>query len=133
MGFEFGRAQGLGAGHKGFSDPFNNSVGVMPSHQGPGKSGFSQPPQGHSTYPPTSFINGMHSQTPYGPHVPTIPQSTSNATGTNSGTANYNTNKDNNSNNNNQEEISTIFVVGFPEDMQVSVHHDCEMDHDTDD
>ncbi|KAF9450956.1 hypothetical protein P691DRAFT_788207 [Macrolepiota fuliginosa MF-IS2] len=115
MGFEFGRAQ-LGAGHKNFSDAFNGSVGVMPSHQGAGKSGFSQPQGGHSAYPSaTPFINGMHSQTPYGPHVPTgISQSASNPAGTSSGTANYSSNKDNN----NQEEISTIFVVGFPEDMQ---------------
>jgi hypothetical protein len=60
-------------------------------------------------------LNGLHpqqmqSQTPYGPHLPTSVSApvvsqvnhASNATQPSS-----------------QEEISTIFVVGFPEDMQV--------------
>jgi hypothetical protein len=63
----------------------------------------------------TAFLNGLHpqqmqSQTPYGPHLPTSVSApavsqvnhASNATQPSS-----------------QEEISTIFVVGFPEDMQV--------------
>lgn len=62
----------------------------------------------------TAFLNGLHpqqmqSQTPYGPHLPTSVSApavsqvnhASNATQPSS-----------------QEEISTIFVVGFPEDMQ---------------
>jgi hypothetical protein len=123
MSFEFSRVQGLGGGHKNFQDPFTNSVGVMPSHQGAGKPAFSQPPQAHSTFTPGAhFMNGMHSQTPYGPHVPAnITQPNSSASGTNSNSTNYGTSKDNS---NNQEEISTIFVVGFPEDMQVSIHHE---------
>lgn len=118
-GFDISRTQGLGGGHKNFQDhPFTNSVGMIPSHQGSSKPGFSQPQSTHASYPPGApFMNGMYSQTPYGPHVPTnIPQSASNAAGNNPNSANYGANKDNN---NNQEEISTIFVVGFPEDMQV--------------
>lgn len=112
MGYEFGRQ---GVGHKNFSDPYNGSVGVLPSHQGAGKQGFSQPQQGHN-YPP--FLNGMHSQTPYGPHVPAnMGQPAPNQPTNNSTTTAYVSNKETS---NNQEEISTIFVVGFPEDMQVS-------------
>ncbi|KXN89451.1 Protein WHI3 [Leucoagaricus sp. SymC.cos] len=115
IGFDFSRVQGLGAGHKNFQDPFTNSGGVMPSHQGINKAGFTQPPQSQFT-PATSYMNGMHSQTPYGPHVPTnLTQSSSGPAGNNSTSASYGATKDSN---NNQEEISTIFVVGFPEDMQ---------------
>ncbi|KAJ3558762.1 hypothetical protein NP233_g11439 [Leucocoprinus birnbaumii] len=117
MGYEFSRAQGLGTGHKNFPDPFTSPVGVMPSHQGTGKPSFTQPPQGHSNFGPgTPFMNGMHSQTPYGPHIPaSVSQSTSASAGNPPTSANYTSAKDSS---NNQEEISTIFVVGFPEDMQ---------------
>jgi len=62
-----------------------------------------------------SFMNGLHpqpmqSQTPYGPHLPASASApaVSQASHTNSATQPSS-----------QEEISTIFVVGFPEDMQV--------------
>ena len=64
----------------------------------------------------TSFLNGLHaqqmqSQTPYGPHLPASV----------SAPAVSQTNHANNTTQpSSQEEISTIFVVGFPEDMQVS-------------
>jgi hypothetical protein len=91
-----------------------------------------QPLDGYQHHQSQSYLNGLHlqSQTPYGPHLQTngsgntgpgstnVPGSvTSNAavmnhlTGANNGA----------SQNNSQEEISTIFVVGFPEDMQVCV------------
>ncbi|XP_006456740.1 hypothetical protein AGABI2DRAFT_188573 [Agaricus bisporus var. bisporus H97] len=111
--YDVGRTQGLGGGHRNFSDhPFNNSVGMMPSHQAPSKPSFS-----HPTFSPGApYINTMHSQTPYGPHVPTnISQPTSNPTTSNTNPSSYGSNKDSSSS---QEEISTIFVVGFPEDMQ---------------
>lgn len=119
VNFDLSRASGLGPGHKNFQDTFTGSAGVMPSHQGAGKQGFSQPPQGHSAFTQSApFINGMHSQTPYGPHIPTnVTQPTTAPAGNPSTSANYAFSKDNA---NNQEEISTIFVVGFPEDMQVS-------------
>lgn len=119
VNFDLSRAPGLGPGHKNFQDAFTGSAGVMPSHQGVGKPGFSQPPQGHPAFPQSApFMNGMHSQTPYGPHIPSnVTQSTSAPGGNPSTSANYASAKDNA---NNQEEISTIFVVGFPEDMQVS-------------
>ena len=65
----------------------------------------------------SSYLNGVlhgqaHSQTPFGPHL------TTNGVGAglvhtngNSGTIGVSTSQ--------QEEISTIFVVGFPDDMQV--------------
>ena len=63
----------------------------------------------------SSFLNGLHpqqmqSQTPYGPHLPTSVSApaVSQANHANSATQASS-----------QEEISTIFVVGFPEDMQV--------------
>lgn len=62
-------------------------------------------------YPQTSYLNGlahMQSQTPYGPHLPsastTVPMHPVGGSVTNPTQA---------------EEISTIFVVGFPDDMQV--------------
>jgi hypothetical protein len=118
--FDVGRTQGLGGGHRSYTDhPFNNSVGMMPSHQAPSKPSFSHPTSTHPTFTPGApFMNNMHSQTPYGPHVPTnVPQPTSSTTASNANPSSYGSNKDSGSN---QEEISTIFVVGFPEDMQVS-------------
>ena len=62
-------------------------------------------------YPQAQYINGlahMQSQTPYGPHLPststTVPMHSVSGTVTNPTQV---------------EEISTIFVVGFPDDMQV--------------
>ena len=87
------------------------------------------PSQQQPPYPSTQsqYTNGIHlsSQTPYGPHVPTnvagnVPSnpgappgliSSSIANGSNTAM--------------NGEEISTIFVVGFPEDMQVR----CTLSH----
>jgi len=63
-----------------------------------------------------TYLNGLHpqqmqSQTPYGPHLPASA----------SAPAVSQTNHANNTTQpSSQEEISTIFVVGFPEDMQVS-------------
>ena len=61
-----------------------------------------------------SYMNGVtatHSQTPYGPHV------SSTSIGSTLGVPNGNLT------NSSQEEISTIFVVGFPDDMQVCVNY----------
>ena len=62
-------------------------------------------------YPQAPYLNGlahMQSQTPYGPHLPstsaTVPMHSVGGTVTNPTQV---------------EEISTIFVVGFPDDMQV--------------
>ncbi|THV08199.1 hypothetical protein K435DRAFT_814699 [Dendrothele bispora CBS 962.96] len=54
----------------------------------------------------------MSSQTPYGPHIPT------NTVSMGGGAANSNSNVGSNGNSAPQEDISTIFVVGFPDDMQ---------------
>lgn len=96
------------------------------SHQNPGK--LQQ--QNHSAYLPSSqFSNNIHlsSQTPYGPHVPsTVATSLINGTtataGPTPGLSASNSIAPNPGNSTAiQEEISTIFVVGFPEDMQVSL------------
>jgi len=81
------------------------------------------PSQQQQLYPTTQpqYTNGIHlsSQTPYGPHVPTsMPTSAPSNTGAPSGLISSNIINGSNTTING-EEISTIFVVGFPEDMQV--------------
>jgi hypothetical protein len=91
-----------------FNHPLHN-IGKPPIQQ-PQHNGYS------SQLP---YVNGLHvSQTPYGPHLP--------ANGPMNGTAPSNVpsglvhpNGAANLANPANEEISTIFVVGFPEDMQV--------------
>lgn len=117
-GFEYlpQQHQGLN-GHKGFLDGYNpNGVPLLSHHNNPKSNG----PIGSQPYPKHSYPGGpvqLTSQTPYGPHVAAggnLPntlagsQPNSNANGVQNG-------------NNTQEEISTIFVVGFPEDMQVCI------------
>ena len=81
------------------------------------------PSQQQPPYPSTQpqYTNGIHlsSQTPYGPHVPTsVAGNAPSNPGAPSGL--ISSNMANGSNTAiNGEEISTIFVVGFPEDMQV--------------
>ncbi|KAG5639676.1 hypothetical protein H0H81_005859 [Sphagnurus paluster] len=104
------------------------SQNVIPSHSVNGSKTHQQQQPQHSAYS-APYSNGPHlsSQTPYGPHVPAasmtpsangtnapllsngsqalaLPASASTVNGSNLAT--------------NAEEISTIFVVGFPEDMQ---------------
>jgi hypothetical protein len=112
----------FGGIHSGLSDEhrtkqsfLNGEAAVTDS--GPGSalhasgilSPLSQPlPQ---QYPQASYLNGlthMQSQTPYGPHLP----SASAAIPIHSVGGNV-------TNPTQVEEISTIFVVGFPDDMQV--------------
>ncbi|KAF8806278.1 hypothetical protein BYT27DRAFT_7257679 [Phlegmacium glaucopus] len=80
------------------------------------------PPQQQQPYPSTQpqYTNGIHlsSQTPYGPHVPTsVAGSAPSNTGAPPGLISSNITNGSNATING-EEISTIFVVGFPEDMQ---------------
>ncbi|KAG6336495.1 hypothetical protein ID866_2609 [Astraeus odoratus] len=84
------------------------------------------PSQTHDTFHPLShnasaaqvpYLNGVHvqSQTPYGPHL----QSNGNPTGNSRGLGiSGQPTSAVESSVNQQEEISTIFVVGFPDDMQ---------------
>jgi hypothetical protein len=112
----------FGGVHSALSDEhrikqsFLNGDGVM-NDSGAGSvlhssgmlSSLSQPlPQ---QYPPASYLNGLahiQSQTPYGSHLPststTVPMHSISGSVTNPTQV---------------EEISTIFVVGFPDDMQV--------------
>ncbi|TFK72062.1 hypothetical protein BDN72DRAFT_855827 [Pluteus cervinus] len=112
--------------HQYFADAFSPS-GLTQQHQ-VGKP-LAPPQQAqHNPYSTQTapFVNGVHitSQTPYGPHVPSntsgapsnglntngaaIPPSLAANVNLSSGSTNPAT----------AEEISTIFVVGFPEDMQ---------------
>jgi hypothetical protein len=98
----------------------------------PQPSQHQQPLDGYQHHQSQTYLNGLHlqSQTPYGPHLQTGPGSVgagqNNAPGavpSNMSALNgigHLTGANNSASQNNvQEEISTIFVVGFPEDMQV--------------
>lgn len=100
-------------------DPFSSGgATIMQGHQLNKQSQSQQQQQQLHSYVNQSFSNGMvqgqtHSQTPFGPHI-----STSNS-GVMGGPNHSNVNGLGNvSVTTQQEEISTIFVVGFPEDMQ---------------
>ena len=90
------------------------SVGAPLSLHGPHQQqhGF-----GHHSTSQSAFSGSMHlqSQTPYGPHLQTNGPTSGNGVSNNP----IGLNHLNGSGNPSQEEISTIFVVGFPEDMQV--------------
>lgn len=73
---------------------------------------------------PVPYLNGIHlqSQTPYGPHLQTSGAVGGGAAGTARGlgaSMQLNAAAEPQSGGGQQEEISTIFVVGFPDDMQV--------------
>ncbi|KAG6813434.1 hypothetical protein H0H92_011131 [Tricholoma furcatifolium] len=92
------------------------SQNVHPSHQANGNKTHQQQSQ-HPSYSAYPSVPHLSSQTPYGPHVPTPQAGPSNNSGAplaappaaSSGNA---------AGPPSNEEISTIFVVGFPEDMQ---------------
>lgn len=70
------------------------------------------------------YLNGIHlqSQTPYGPHLQSSGAVSGGAAGTARGlgaAGQLNVAAEPQSGSSQQEEISTIFVVGFPDDMQV--------------
>lgn len=121
-------------------DPFSPTSGLLPAHQVGGMKpnqplgppGLHQQQSQHQVslegYQQVPYMNGLHlqSQTPYGPHLQTpgpvsaVPTSAPGSSTINgSGMAHLNTAVGNVSQSSGQEEISTIFVVGFPEDMQV--------------
>jgi hypothetical protein len=107
-----------GGPHKSYpGDQFNvaslllNSQGKQPLQ--PSLSNYS------SSIPPSNNVQ-LSSQTPFGPHIPANLSSTSIvANGTGTGTPNVSGHGGSVNNSAGGEEISTIFVVGFPEDMQV--------------
>lgn len=122
-------------------DHYSVSSAMLPSHQGGGKPGANQQQPQHGSYASQTApyaSNGLHlsSQTPYGPHVPTSgPTSASSVVSPGAGPvgppgltapAMSMVNGAANTSQSNNEEISTIFVVGFPEDMQVCISLICE-------
>ncbi|TFK43837.1 hypothetical protein BDQ12DRAFT_695859 [Crucibulum laeve] len=131
--FDFGSAgqSNLGGAHKPYLDPYGPSSGMLPQSHGNPNKPQQQQGQQHNVYSAGSgtLSNGMQfsSQTPYGPHVPTTapssaanPQSAGAQSGGPPGLAGSASMGMVNgaAGASNQEEISTIFVVGFPEDMQ---------------
>lgn len=117
-GFDFVNEQPLKGGNKQlFSnvDPFGTGGGlsgsaILQSHQANKLAQAQQQQQQLAFQNQAPFMNGMlqsqaHSQTPFGPHLSANGVSVSGMGGVSVTTT--------------QEEISTIFVVGFPEDMQV--------------
>ncbi|KAF8914304.1 hypothetical protein CPB84DRAFT_78272 [Gymnopilus junonius] len=98
-----------------YSQPNGSHKPYLPDQFIPAKPPAQQ--QAHAGFP--SYSNGVQisSQTPYGPHVPTIGSNNPPAP---SGLSNSSSMNMTNGSNTaaNGEEISTIFVVGFPEDMQ---------------
>lgn len=126
-GYEFGTSSPLG-GVK-VSQQFSSLDPFLQAHSSKGQ----QQSQVHDAYHPLShsnsgsqmpYLNGMHlqSQTPYGPHL----QSNGGAAGVSASNVRpmgsvgqINLNIESQSVNSGlPEEISTIFVVGFPDDMQ---------------
>ncbi|KAF6762046.1 hypothetical protein DFP72DRAFT_842117 [Ephemerocybe angulata] len=114
--FDFGNG-----GHKGYLEGYNtNAASLLSHHNNPKSNGPMVQQQTHGKFvtgPPYSGGVQLTSQTPYGPHVPI-------GAGGNSGNPappapSVNTpNAPPATNSSGHEEISTIFVVGFPEDMQ---------------
>ncbi|EAU84414.2 hypothetical protein CC1G_01410 [Coprinopsis cinerea okayama7 len=112
--FEFG-------GHKGFIENFSPNGPMLPHHGGRPSISHAQHQAHHKFTANHQFGGGVQltSQTPYGPHLPAVGM---NNAGNQSQGSNTQSSRDagnsNAGNTANQEEISTIFVVGFPEDMQ---------------
>ena len=117
--YDFGGGQGNMNG-KPFNDLYNPSAGMMQAQI----NGKHQQQTQHGAYP-APYSGGMHlsSQTPYGPHVPSGPPSSGNGANAGGGPAvppGLAPAPNTAGTTANTEEISTIFVVGFPEDMQVN-------------
>jgi hypothetical protein len=105
-------------------DQFGNSdTGTVSLQQANNLSNAVPNPQAQqlqqSSYSQVPYMNGlthMQSQTPYGPH---LAGSLSQAGAISTSTSMHLPNGTGQSSSVQQEEISTIFVVGFPDDMQV--------------
>lgn len=127
-GFDFGTTSPPGSGKT--SQLFSSLDPFLQAHPTKGH----PQSQVHDAYHPLShsnsssqmpYLNGMHlqSQTPYGPHLQSnggaagVPLSNTRPMGS-SGQINLNV-EPQSGNSGQPEEISTIFVVGFPDDMQV--------------
>ncbi|KAH7930639.1 hypothetical protein BV22DRAFT_1043007 [Leucogyrophana mollusca] len=130
-GFDFGGNTSLGVHATKSSqqyalDPFLQAHASKSQSQSQGHDGYIGHSLGHSaSTAQMPYLNGMHlqSQTPYGPHLQSNGAGQGLAVGSSRGlgsTGQINTGAEGQSGNGagQQEEISTIFVVGFPEDMQ---------------
>jgi len=111
-----------GGAHKSYHvDQFNNPPSLLHNAgkqtQQPSLSAYP------SSVPPTNGVQ-LSSQTPYGPHLPANVPLANNPTNISSaGPPNLAVSGNVPNNSIGGEEISTIFVVGFPEDMQVRIRH----------
>ncbi|KAF8634789.1 hypothetical protein AX15_000705 [Amanita polypyramis BW_CC] len=128
--FDFGPGH-AGPGFKQFHDSYGHPNSNLPSsHPLAGLNGKSNVPQhiasnkGFNPATQYSAIVQLSSQTPFGPHIPVngpshVPNGLNNVVGTNppQNTSNPSATPGNSAALG-QEEICTIFVVGFPDDMQ---------------
>ncbi|PPR02670.1 hypothetical protein CVT24_002153 [Panaeolus cyanescens] len=103
---------------------YQNSIDTYPSNYDPSSRTYLPDPfksiPHHQQPTSTSFATGV-SQTPYGPHVPStaVPLSANPSTSTTSSNQQSSSLQNGSTSSTaNGEEISTIFVVGFPDDMQ---------------
>lgn len=118
-----------GQGNKPVNDLYSPAAGIMQPQANGNRHQHQQPSQ-HGPYQ-APYAGGLHlsSQTPYGPHVPAGPPSAPNGANPGGGPAappGLAPAPSNAGTNTNAEEISTIFVVGFPEDMQVNSPSWCQ-------
>ncbi|KAG6841840.1 hypothetical protein C0991_006247 [Blastosporella zonata] len=102
---------------------------VHPGHQVNGNKALQQQQPQHAGYAAYSSVPHLSSQTPYGPHVPATSATSAAINGNNISTSlggppglapppQTVSSANPSSSSGSAEEISTIFVVGFPEDMQ---------------
>ncbi|TFK25925.1 hypothetical protein FA15DRAFT_589433 [Coprinopsis marcescibilis] len=106
-------------GHKPYMENFNQTSSMLPHHGRHSISHF--PQQNHHKFNPNhQFGNPVQlaSQTPYGPHLPVGAMNGAHQPQAPTGPPSREVNNSNATSASSQEEISTIFVVGFPEDMQ---------------
>jgi hypothetical protein len=122
-GYDFGGGQG-NMNSKPFNDLYNPTTGMMQTQPNGNKHQHQQSTP-HGPFQ-ASYSGGLHlsSQTPYGPHVPSGPPpptgNGANSVGGPAAPPGLTSAPNMAGTTANSEEISTIFVVGFPEDMQVS-------------
>ncbi|RDB19994.1 hypothetical protein Hypma_012847 [Hypsizygus marmoreus] len=121
--FSGGQVNLNGNAPKSYFELYNPAPTMLPPHH---INGTKPQQQSQHTAYSAPFPSGPHlsSQTPYGPHVPAAAAAPSAINGTSANTPGASTAQPNVSSTNapnpagSNEEISTIFVVGFPEDMQ---------------
>ena len=125
--YDFSNGHAGGALKSYHVEQFNNAPSLLHNSgkqaQQPSLSAYA------SSMPPANGVQ-LSSQTPYGPHLPANAPLPNNPTSNNSASLPSLAGSGNVANNSiGGEEISTIFVVGFPEDMQVRSFRHLSLSH----